>query len=98
MRIKRCDACDHILRLVRMPSGKLQPCELDAAYLAVDGGKQRAIRIDNLDVITGTLHAARPNDQAVRVWVPHWGNCSDPARFRRKPPPGHSAVAKADGP
>jgi len=79
----RCRACGQPITWMKTKTGKSMPCDVGLVpYWECEGGTQRVLThsgelvrcelTGNLDDITG--HGR----------TPHWGNCTNPNRFRKR--------------
>lgn len=77
-----CRACGAPIVWIKTPAGKDMPCDATPVfYQAKKNGRQKIVT-KNGEVIACEI-VSDPDKATGTGYIPHWGNCSAPDKFRK---------------
>lgn len=82
--ISKCRSCGKTITFIRMPSGKMMPCNATLRpYKAEEGGTTTIITRDG-KCIKGELVPDNDPQKTGLGYIPHWGDCPGANKMRKK--------------
>ena len=78
----KCKSCRATIGWIKTASGKLMPCNVEPVFYKTTGeGNDKVITLEGVliscDVVTD------PKEADSLGYVPHWGTCNAPDKFRK---------------
>ena len=83
MRLSKCRSCGASIVWIKTPRGKSMPCDSTPAYYNTRTGNKDRIVTPNGVVIPCEI-VTNPNNADGVGYVPHWGICDNPDKFRKE--------------
>lgn len=74
----RCPSCRKPIRFVKMATGNDMPVEAKSVLVVVE--RRTTPQAD----LFGTSEAPKIVGHLVQGWIPHWQNCTDTKRWRKR--------------
>lgn len=82
MRLTKCRSCGASIVWIKTPGGKSMPCDNTPVYYSLKVGKKDRIVTPNGETLACEI-VTDPNKSDGVGYVPHWGTCNNPDKFKK---------------